>query len=378
MRVLIVSSRFPWPPYTGDRLRACVWLQALAGRASVTLVAPPGVVPAGVGGFTHVRAPASVTALVAAAATSVGRGLPATALLAAGRDWRSALAAADAVGGPFDVAVVLLARTHPWVFRHLRARRVVLDAIDALGANLEERARAAGSVASRLWSVEARRTMRLEREAAPRYERVLVVAEDERAAFGGNAEAVPHGVDVLPITDGQRDIDVAFWGRFAYFANLDATRLLLEEIWPRVRAARSGATLQLGGAQAPGWIRDLDGSEGITVLSPLGDRAAWLRRVKVAVLSMRYGTGQSNKAMEAGEGGCAIVSTSAGVRALPDLAAVSALADDPERIAAEIVALLSDDARRRRAGGQARRIVETVYDRTAACARLAALALGED
>lgn len=378
MRALLVSSRFPWPPYTGDRLRASVWLQALAGRATVTLVAPPGAVPEGLPGFTHVQAPTSVAALFSAAARSVGQGLPATALLAAGRDWRRALVAADTVGGPFDVAVVLLARTHPWVFPHLRARRLILDAIDALGANLDERARAAGALTSWLWRFEARRTARLERAAAPRYERVLVVAEDERGAFGVNAVAAPHGVEVLPLVDGERDIDVAFWGRLAYFANLDAARLLLEEVWPRVRAARAGATLLLGGTQAPGWMRDLHGREGITVLSPMEDRAGLLRRTRVAVLPLRYGTGQSNKALEAGEAGCAIVSTPAGVRALPGLEAVAAVADGPERLAAEIVALLTDDARRRRAGGLARRVVETGHDRTAACARLAALALGQD
>lgn len=374
---MIVSSRFPWPPYTGDRLRACVWLQALAARASVTLVAPPGVVPEEAAGCTHVQAPTSFAALAAAAARSVGQGLPATALLAAGRGWRRALAAADAVGGPFDVAIVLLARVHPWVFGHLYARRLILDAIDSLGANLVERARAAGPLASWLWRLEARRTARLEREAAPRYDRVLVVADGERGAFGANAVSAPHGVEVLSLVEGKRDFDVAFWGRLAYFANLDAARLLLEEIWPRVRAARGDATLLLGGVQAPGWIRDLDGREGITVLSPMQDRAGLLRRTRVAVLPLRFGTGQSNKALEAGEAGCAIVSTPAGVRALPELAAVACTAEGPEALSEAIIALLGDDVRRRESGAAARRAVEMNYDRRLACERLAGLALGD-
>ena len=68
--------------------------------------------------------------------------------------------------------------------------------------------------------------------------------------------AIPHGVVLGPLADGPRDIDVAFWGRLAYFANADAARFLLEEVWPLVRAARPGCTLLIGGADAPGWMRD--------------------------------------------------------------------------------------------------------------------------
>ncbi|MEO8382224.1 MAG: hypothetical protein ABI779_21360, partial [Acidobacteriota bacterium] len=42
MNVLVIASRFPWPPYSGDRLRTTIWLDALAPHANVTLVAPAG------------------------------------------------------------------------------------------------------------------------------------------------------------------------------------------------------------------------------------------------------------------------------------------------------------------------------------------------
>ena len=45
MNVLLLSPRFPWPPYTGDRLRATIWLDALARIGNVTLIAPPGRAP---------------------------------------------------------------------------------------------------------------------------------------------------------------------------------------------------------------------------------------------------------------------------------------------------------------------------------------------
>ena len=236
-RVLVVSSRFPWPPVTGDRGRVVAWLEALAPRASVTLVAPEGSVPAAVPPFRFVPARRSAARFASAAWHAVTTGLPATSLLAAGYDWPGALVPAEREWGPFDVAVVLLARLDPWVFPHLRAKRRVLDAIDSLAGNLEERARAARGPWRRLWRLEARRTARLERDAASRYDRVLVISESEKAAFGERATAIFHGVRLDRPAKGPRDYDVGFWGRLAYFANRDAAAYLLAEIWPRIRRA---------------------------------------------------------------------------------------------------------------------------------------------
>src|SRR5664280_851798 len=261
-RVLVVSSRFPWPVVTGDRIRALAWLQALTPRAGVTLVAPPGLVPSGVPPFTFVAARRSPAALAAAAARAVAEGLPATALLAAGYDWRGALSRAQGEAGAFAAAVVLLARLDPWVVRHIRADRMVFEAVDSLAANLEARAAASRGPARRLWRWEAARTRRLESDAARRYDRTLVVAEAERAAFGERAAAIFHGVELDPPATGDRDFDVGFWGRLAYFANRDAAGLVLDGVWPRVRALRPGPAARPRRARDPrrrGWRSTRDG-----------------------------------------------------------------------------------------------------------------------
>jgi len=250
-RVLVVTSRFPWPPITGDRVRALAWLQALGPRAEVTLVAPPGRIPMAAPSCHLVPARGSAVAALAASVQALRDRLPLTALLAAPRDWRGAIARAEREAGPFAAAVVLLARLDPWVFRHLQARRLILDAIDSLGANLAERAAAAPPLARGLWRWESRRTARLERSAGARYDEVLVVAQAERSAFGERTLAVFHGVELWQPGDAPRQFDLGFWGRLAYFANRDAVDVLVREIWQYVRARRPGARLLLAGADAP-------------------------------------------------------------------------------------------------------------------------------
>ncbi|HPW56453.1 MAG: glycosyltransferase [Thermoanaerobaculaceae bacterium] len=376
MRALLIVSRFPFPPYTGDRIRATAWIEALMEADDLTVVAPPGrleLVPRGCQVVTAARTPVRLLAC----ALHVGlRGLPATSLLAAGFAWRNAIRAAETVSGPFDVAIVQLARLDPWVFRYLPAGRRILDAIDALGANLSERAAASLGVASAFWRQEAARTARLETECGRRYDAVSVVAPAECAAFGSRAVAISHGTVLGPPASGPRDIDAAFWGRLAYFANEDAARFLLDEVWPAVRRRRSRATLLVAGADAPAWLRRRHGHDGVTVESPLRDRAAALRRVRVAIVPLRFGSGASNKVLEAAEASCAVVSTPEGVRGLPELAAEVELAHTAEELASRLVGLCECPAMADVQGRRLREVVESCYSRDTARRRLLALARG--
>ncbi len=376
MKVLLVASRFPWPPHTGDRVRAVAWLEALAGCADVTLVAPSGELPTDGPACTLVPATRAPGRYPLAALRVLARGLPWTSLLAAGFDWKRALRAAELAGGPFDTTIVQLARLDPWVFGILPRSRRILDAIDSLGANLGERAAAAHGPARVFWRHEALTTARLEGDCGRRYDAVSVVAAGECTAFGARAVAIPHGVGLGPLSERPRDIDVAFWGRLAYFANSDAARFLLDAIWPLVRARRPGATLLVGGADAPAWLLKAGGWDGVTVQSPLEDREAVLRRVRVAVVPLRFGTGMSNKVLEAADAACAVVSTPQGVRGLPELAAKVSSGQSAEELAAGIVDLLEHPDVALSQGRELRHEAESWYSRLSAGQRLVALARG--
>lgn len=367
-----MAARPPWPPYTGDRLRTGVWVQALAPHADVTLIAPPPALPT-LSPHRRVVLEPAVTLLPWHALRAVRRRWPLTSLLAAGRAWRAAFDQAGRGGPPFEVTVVVLARTHPWVAPHLRSPRRILDAIDSLAANLSERARAAAGPARWFWRREAARTARLEEEVLRFYHRVTVVAEEERVHFRGPVAVAGHGVELLPAGNIPRDIDFAFWGRLGYFANQDAALLLLRELWPAIRVRLPHATLVVAGADCPPALRRFDGRDGVSVVSPMGDRPALLRRVKVALFPVRYGSGQPNKVLEAAEASCAIVSTPAGARGIGPLAEAVVVTPLEELVEAA-VALTRDEVRCADLGRRARQLVAAHFDRRAALARLAHLA----
>lgn len=356
MSVLLITSRCPWPTHTGDRLRATLWMEALRGR-ELTVAAPSGCA-------SCLAVPRSPLTLLRAATRIAREHLPLHTLLGA-RDWQSTLADT----GPFETAIVLLTRADPWAFHAARARRWILDAIDSAAAGMSERAAASHGPARVFWKSEARKAEALERHAVERYDAIVTVTANESARFGAKGVALPIGIDVAPLGDAPRTIDFGFWGRLAYFANDEAARSIVTRIWPRIRAQRPNATLFLGGAEAPQWIRKLDGRDGITVESPMRSRETTLRRIRVALLPIAFGSGQSLKTLEAAEAGCAIAGAPLAFRGCEELMSAAVVESDLDRLADRAVALLQHPP-----NPELRECVSRLYSRRVTLERMAALA----
>lgn len=375
MRTLVLSSRFPWPPYSGDRLRATMWISALARDSDVTLIAPDGVVPADAPPLRFHPLQRSLTSAAAGVVRVLRDGLPLQSLLAAPYRWRAAIESARSEGA-FDLTVVLLSRLDPWVRPSLNGERRVLDAIDSLRQNAHERVRRAGAPARWLWQHEEQRLARAESGLANVYERVLVVNAAESAEFGERTTIIPSGVPIRALEEKPRHYDFGFWGRLAYFANADAAEWLLDEIWPLIRASRPRSTLAIAGAYASSRLRRKARRGGVTLLSPVDDIPALAREIRIALLPIRFGSGESNKTVEAAEGGCAIVGTVRAFRGVEPLAAHAQLASTARELADSAVALADDDGRMRAMTAGLRHAVAAQFARDTALDRLAAVGMG--
>jgi glycosyltransferase involved in cell wall biosynthesis len=374
MKSLVIAPRFPWPPYTGDRLRASIWISALAGNGDIALVAPHGTIPPDVP-LRFFGARSSVIRGIRGAMTVLRQSLPLQCLLGAPYDWPRAIADARREMGPFDVTVVLLSRMHPWVRESLEGR-TILDAVDSLRRSAGERRKAASPFARWLWKIEERRMARLEREAARAYGQIVVLSDDETAEFG-DAVAVPNGVAANPVDGAARHYDFGFWGRFPYFANADATGWLLDEIWPAIRALHPTATLIIGGAEASRALRNDARRSGVTLVSPVDDMASFARDIRVALMPLRYGSGQSTKVLEAAEAGCAIVGSPTALRGLGELARFTRIESSALGFARAAVDLLTDSDARARMTARLRDVIATHYERSSSLGRLSAIAAAE-
>ncbi|MEA2344191.1 MAG: hypothetical protein QOF63_2360 [Thermoanaerobaculia bacterium] len=375
MKSLVIAPRFPWPPYTGDRLRASSWISALASSGDVALVAPRGTIPLDVPAVRFYGAQSSLRRGISGVMTVLRERLPLQCLLAARYDWQGAIADARRDVGPFDVTIVLLSRMHPWVRESLEGR-TILDAVDSLRRSAGERRKAASPLVRWLWNIEESRMARMEHEVSRTYGQVVVVSDDETAEFD-DAVAVTIGVAAKPLDDAARGYDFGFWGRLPYFANADAAAWLLDEIWPAIRALHPSATLIIGGAEASRALRNDARRSGVTLVSPVDDMPSFARNIRVALMPLRYGSGQATKVLEAAEAGCAIVGSPTALRGLGALAPHTRIESSASGFASAAVELLTDADARARMTARLRDVIATHYDRAIALRRLSALAAAE-
>ena len=374
MKAVLLVPRLPGTGFTGDRLRAELHLLAL-NEAGYETALVGGIAP---GKEPHVPLTASVrpvplapSRIPLALARALLAGDPLQSALFSG-DFRTALREA----GRADLVVaLLLPRLLPHVEGALTEAPLVVDFVDALAEAAHQAARNDPAPWRRAyWTVEAPRLAVAEARAARGAAVLLATTPYDAAHLPAGTRAVANGVTLLPPGPSERPPTVAFTGRLMYRPNRLAARRLLRDIWPRVRRSVPDARLLVGGADAPGEVRASEGREGVEVVSPVTDMAAFLRRARVVALPVDLGTGTPNKLFEAFEAGAAVVA-SAGVIARASSSgarapARAALTD--EEFAREITAYLTDPERAARDGAACRAFAEAHADRRASVAALAA------
>lgn len=231
----------------------------------------------------------------------------------------------------------------------------------------ERHAKAARSAPLRwLWSSQAAKMRRFEREALARFTRVVTVSERDARMFERNdglttARAIPTGVDLdffawQPPADGTPT--VVFTGSMDWEANVDGIRFYIEEVWPLVRAQVPAARLRVVGKNPPASLvqRQLPGVHFTGFVDDVRDHA---RDAQAFVIPLRVGGGTRIKAFEAMAMGLPVVSTAIGMEGLDVEDGVHFLrADDAQALAEATLRLLGDAPLRLRLSQAARALVE--------------------
>ena len=289
-----------------------------------------------------------------------------------------------------DVDAVLLSRPDVAV-RHLAAVRAHTRAhVAYYGHDLHFRRmrQEAGVVGGRPGAEEeAVRVEALERSIWRQVDTVLYPSQEEADAV---RELEP-GVDARAIVAYAYDrfvedatpegrAGLVFVAGFAHPPNVDAARLLVDEVMPRVWAAAPDLPLALVGANPSPEVRELAGPRvEVTGFVSDAELARRYATARVAVVPLRFGAGVKSKVVEALQQGLPLVTTPVGAQGLPGVDAACAVVDDPAAIADAILALLGDDALWRARSGAGAAYARAHFSREAMSGQLrAALALKQE
>jgi glycosyltransferase involved in cell wall biosynthesis len=351
MRVLIVASRFPLPPWRGNQVRTVEWLRALAGD-EIALVCPRPAPPELARQLTHDKAAlwthaSGLGERAGAVVASLVDGQPIQEGLYAARSAHRALSRAVREHRP-EVAIVQMVRCG-WALEQLRREApglpVLFDAIDAMGLHFERAAHFAHPALRPLLRAEAGRCRRRERELASRAALSIAVSARDLDAIGARqGRVVPvSGRAVAARAGTSTEPRVLLSGNLGYRPTVHGALWFAEEVWPRVAASLPGARWVLAGARPAAAVRRLGRLPGVEVHGDVEDLDPFLASATVAIAPMASGSGVPMKVLEAWAAGLPVVAhpwTAAGLAA--DAQAALAVADGAEEWHRAVTELLLD------------------------------------
>ncbi len=190
---------------------------------------------------------------------------------------------------------------------------------------------------------------------------------------GGRVRAIPNSVNfpALEQTDQTEQL-VLLVGAMGYRPNAQAADMLVQKIWPLVRAQVPGARLAIVGVGREQTVSYHSPQEGVTFTGFVDDLQPLYRRARVVCCPILHGGGTRVKIIEAAAHAKAVISTRVGAEGLDfrDRQEII-LEDDAAAIAQACVRLLGDPAAASRIGQAALAKARQTYERGVVVSQLA-------
>ena len=138
--------------------------------------------------------------------------------------------------------------------------------------------------------------------------------------------------------------DILFVAGFRHSPNVDAALWFVEEIFDKIREKNSAVHLYLVGSNPTEQVTSL-ASKHITVTGYVSDERLkeYYKRVRLAIVPLRFGAGTKGKVLEAMAHGVPLVTTDIGIQGMPELKNVISVHNDAEAFAESVLDILRDD-----------------------------------
>ncbi|MBI2600893.1 glycosyltransferase family 4 protein [Candidatus Daviesbacteria bacterium] len=200
--------------------------------------------------------------------------------------------------------------------------------------------------------------------------RVIAMSEEDKRIMlkistALKVDIVPNGVDSgyfdHKISSKLADPVVLYLGNFTWLQNREAVRILVDQVWPIIKAKHQNAQLWIIGKDAEKFFPKLS-KDGIRV-EEVKDVRGIYQQASVLVAPIYGGGGTRYKNFEAFASGLPVVTTSIGIGGTEAKDGVHVIIrDTPDQIAQAAIDLLEDEQKYQEIARNAKKLVEQRYD----------------
>jgi sugar transferase (PEP-CTERM/EpsH1 system associated) len=385
MKILMLAHRLPYPPQTGDKVRAYHIARHLAQKHELTLAflvdepRPEQALSAlqkEIPDLAYSRIARTRKRLFAL--FSLACGGSATLAYFHSPDFGAQIDDRLSMDR-FDLIYVSSSSMAQYV-RNPHRLPIIMDFVDVDSDKWLQYSTRLARPKAWVYRLEGMRLQQHELAAARQANRCIVATRQEEALLHSFAPWAPttvieNGVDLdyfTPSSEPAQDSTIVFTGAMDYFPNIDAVLYFSEAIFPKIRARLPGARFLIVGKNPAPVVRRLASRrDGVEVTGQVPDVRPFFQGSSVGVAPLRVARGIQNKVLEAMAMGLPVVATSKaheGLDARPGRHLF--IEDDPGRFADLVVKLLDSPQLRAAVGGAARSFVEDHHSWTGSMAKL--------
>ena len=208
-----------------------------------------------------------------------------------------------------------LARMAEYV-RHLNLPKT-LDYMDAFSIGAARRAESSYWLTKPFWKIEAHKMAEYEAELAHDFDNLTIISNQDRDVLDFNEknkiQVVPNGVDTdyfkKDITVIPPQYHIAFVGNLGYYPNVEAAKYLVHQILPLLLTQMPDIKILIAGARPTAEVLNLS-NKNVVVKGWLKDIRAAYSDAQIFVAPLFHGSGQQNKILEAMSMGLPCITTS--------------------------------------------------------------------
>lgn len=198
-----------------------------------------------------------------------------------------------------------------------------IDYMDAFSAAAMRRAETEKGVRKLFWKIEFARVKKYERSIYDYFKHHAIISHQDRNLLAipsnKNIDIVPNGVDTTHFRNlnSTKKFDLIFAGNMNYPPNIAAAIFLAKEILPKVSLQFPNVTLLIAGANPSHDVLEL-ATDKITISGWMNDIREAYCESRVFVAPMFIGAGMQNKILEAMSSELPVITTSLAAEAFPE------------------------------------------------------------
>jgi len=373
MNILFLTSRLPFPPIGGDKLRVFKFLEFLSKENYITLflfidnkfqIPDIEVYKKYFSRIEIIYLPSYISYLNCIIGL-FGK-LPLQVYYYRSKRMRRLI---EKEIKNFDLIFVHLIRMAEYVkiFKNVPK---ILDLTDAISLNYQRSIKYQKGLKYLISRIEKVRVLKYEIEIIKNFDRNFLVSETDKNYLNNYAETegveiIPNGVDLEYFSYNENNFDaknIVFIGNMRTYPNNDTVKYFCDSIFPIVLRRYPDVKFYIVGANPTKEVFALGKRKNVIVTGEVDDIRPYIRKAAVSVCPLRVGSGILNKILESMAMGTPVVTSTIGIEGIDAIPNEEILvSDDKYEFAEKIISLMENPGLRNRIALNGRKLIEEKY-----------------